>query len=326
MSLLAQVTHIAHFSQFAVDVNSVLGANVSEGSEVDDVLTPSRDTIDKAMAQGQRETIEDLFVRHSDQTAEGIPVGWKGISEWRVFLKPQLLMHQLTPRSALACLQAGADPESLRPRTLGSFWRPGLDSGFQMNHHKDHENRRCGLMTRVRGVRQQLQMEEIRLWNTKPRLDAIHEGRFLGEHKRGWMAKGSQQQRHEVAQMMDFEKKLADDAEQQRAKLGQDERQWRDQQQRVAQRQSKLQEENQTRQLELERIEAQHRAQETQKAELERGRRVGMQLKDMHLVLKRQSLERGLKFVVRRKVSDASNCPSQTCDCPDVVCDSLCCV
>jgi hypothetical protein len=161
--------------------------------------------------------IEEVFASVSNVQASG--------------LNPPPARTVLTPRSAESCLKHGINPEILRIRDLESFYDPNVDPAIQSMRHDAYSNRRHEMMGLVRAERKKIVNAEVAAGQGAGGDSGLTPGAILAaqskqnatfvelEEKR--MLKMKKRQEKEIEQMLQFEVKMADIAEERerRAKL-----------------------------------------------------------------------------------------------------------
>jgi len=135
----------------------------------------------------------------------------------------------LTPRSAEACLKHGVNPEVLRIRDLDSFWEPGIEPEIQRLRQETYSKRRLEMMKIVRRERKTLINKEASAMDATGGAEASltpaqilaqqqKQNSTLVEIEERRLAKMRRRQEKELEQMLGFEVKMNDIAEEQKKK------------------------------------------------------------------------------------------------------------
>ena len=135
----------------------------------------------------------------------------------------------MTPRSAEACLKHGVNPEVLRIRDLDSFWEPGIEPEIQRLRQETYSKRRLEMMKIVRRERKTLINKEASAMDATGGAEASltpaqilaqqqKQNSTLVEIEERRLAKMRRRQEKELEQMLGFEVKMNDIAEEQKKK------------------------------------------------------------------------------------------------------------
>jgi len=160
---------------------------------------------------GRAQTVEEIFASVSAVSAAGLN------------LPPQRVV--LTPRSAEACLKHGINPESLRIRDLDSFREPAIDAAVQRMRHEAYSQRRHDHMKVTRAERKKLySMEGQTGKNTSSAAAGGPDKSTLIDIEQRRLQKMQQKQQKEIENMLQYELKMNEVAEEANRKLEKEKR------------------------------------------------------------------------------------------------------
>ena len=153
----------------------------------------------KTAKAGRAQNVEELFASVSTIQASGLNP------------PPQRII--LTPRSAESCLKHGINPESLRIRDLDSFRESSIDPAIQRMRHEAYSQRRHEYMKTVRTARKKLYAAEGKPAATSTVVAGGSDNSAMIDIEQRRLQKIQQRQQKEIENMLQFELKMNEVAE-----------------------------------------------------------------------------------------------------------------